>query len=185
MLAVRKAQRLLPIGIIIIQEGRIRQPRFLADAEGNAHLRRVGRSVFGINIQHTLDILLRAVKIAVLHEQVCALHQAVNPRCHAARGGLYHLPNRPGCFRLIARIHHLLHPAQQVLHEADFAHVLTLQHRQFFRQVVRIHIPIARNQQPLVVVLHQRQIAAPLVFHPHGVKVLRTAADNDHHLRAV
>ena len=178
----RKANRFLPVAAhvhAVIQRAKV---AFLATARFSAHLAHVGFGALRVNVQHAVVVFARTRGVAVLQEQRGTLEQAR----HARRIGFHRRSLHAHPLRRARRLlHHLLHPAQQVLHEADFAHVLTLQHRQFFRQVVRIHIPIARNQQPLVVVLHQRQIAAPLVFHPHGVKVLRTAADNDHHLRAV
>ena len=178
----RKANRLLPVAAhvhAVIQRAKV---AFLAAARFGAHLAHVGLGALRVNVQHAVVVFARTRGVAVLQEQRGTLEQAR----HARRIGFHRRSLHAHHLRRARRLlHHLLHPAQQVLHEADFAHVLTLQHRQFFRQVVRIHIPIARNQQPLVVMLHQRQIAAPLVFHPHGVKVLRTAADNDHHLRAV
>ena len=178
----RKANRLLPVAAhvhAVIQRAKV---AFLATARFSAHLAHVGLGALRVNVQHAVVVFARTRGVAVLQEQRGTLEQARHTRRIGFRRCSLHAHPLRRARRLL---HHLLHPAQQVLHEADFAHVLTLQHRQFFRQVVRIHIPIARNQLPLVVVLHQRQIAAPLVFHPHGVKVLRTAADNDHHLRAV
>ena len=178
----RKANRLLPVAAhvhAVIQRAKV---AFLAAARFSAHLAHVGLGALRVDVQHAVVVFARTRGVAVLQEQRGTLEQAR----HARRIGFHRRSLHAHPLRRARRLlHHLLHPAQQILHEADFAHVLTLQHRQFFRQVVRIHIPIARNQQPLVVVLHQRQIAAPLVFHPHGVKVLRLAADNDHHLRAV
>ena len=178
----RKANRLLPVAAhvhAVIQRAKV---AFLAAARFSAHLAHVGFGALRVNVQHAVVVFARTRGVAVLQEQRGTLEQAR----HARRIGFHRRSLHAHPLRRARRLlHHLLNPAQQVLHEADFAHVLTLQHRQFFRQVVRIHIPIARNQQPLVVVLHQRQIAAPLVFHPHGVEVLRTAADDDHHLRAV
>ena len=178
----RKANRLLPVAAhvhAVIQRAKV---AFLAAARFGAHLAHVGLGALRVNVQHAVVVFARTRGVAVLQEQRGTLEQARHTRRIGFRRCSLHAHPLRRARRLL---HYLLNPAQQVLHEADFAHVLALQHRQFFRQVVRIHIPIARNQQPLVVVLHQRQIAAPLVFHPHGVKVLRTAADNDHHLRAV
>ena len=178
----RKANRLLPVAAhvhAVIQRAKV---ALLAAARFSAHLAHVGLGALRVNVQHAVVVFARARGVAVLQEQRGTLEQARHTRRIVFRRCSLHAHPLRRARRLL---HHLLNPAQQVLHEADFAHVLTLQHRQFFRQVVRIHAAIARNQQPLVVVLHQRQIAAPLVFHPHGVKVLRLAADNDHHLRAV
>ena len=78
------------------------------------------------------------------------------------------------------RVHDLLDAADQILHKADLAHVIALQHRQRFRQIVRIHVPVARQKQLAPILFHHGQEAAPFVLDPDGVKVLRLRADHDH-----
>ena len=54
------------------------------------------------------------------------------------------------------------------------------------RQIIGVHILVGGNQHLLTTaVFHQRQVAAPLVFHPHGVKILRLGAQHHHDLGAV
>ena len=69
--------------------------------------------------------------------------------------------------------------------KADLAHILALQGGQLLRQVVGVHIPVAGDQQAAAVILHQRQIPAPFVLHPHGVEIFRLGAHYQHHLGAV
>ena len=74
---------------------------------------------------------------------------------------------------------------KQVLDEADLPHILRLKHRQLFRDVVGIHIPVAGDQQFLAVFLHQREEAAPLVAHPHRLEVFPLGTDHQHRLRRI
>ena len=85
----------------------------------------------------------------------------------------------------LACVEHLFDAANQVLHEADLAHVLTLQHAEFFRHIIRVHVAVAGDEQAAAVGAHERQIPAPLVFDPDGVQIFRLRADHDHDLRRV
>ena len=60
-----------------------------------------------------------------------------------------------------------------------------MQHRQCLRQIIRIHIAVARQEQLAPVLFHHGQEAAPFVLDPDGVKMLRLRADHDHDLRGV
>ena len=186
LLRVCKAEGFLPVRVVFILEGRISQTGFLADAECHAYLCCIGRCKLGINVQYAIQVFCGTVKIAVLHEQIGALHQAADTRCNTSSGvGLHHLLHHLGLLRLLVGIKYLLDAAEQILHETDLAHVLALEGGQLLRQVVGIHAAIARDQQALPVLCHQGQVAAPLVLHPHGVEVLRPAADDHHHPRTV
>ena len=85
----------------------------------------------------------------------------------------------------LARVDHFFDATDQILHEADLAHVIALQHRQCLRQIIRVHIAVARQKQLASVLFHHGQEAAPFVFDPDGVKMLRLRADHDHDLRGV
>ena len=53
------------------------------------------------------------------------------------------------------------------------------------RQVVGVHVAVGGDQHLLRTTPNQRQITAPLIFHPHGVEVLRLRAQYHHDLGAV
>ena len=182
LLRVGESQGFLPVGIVFIQERRFSQTGLCSNSERRAYLGRVGLGILGVQVQDTVDILRRALKVAVLHEQAGALHQADGSRSsEGGRGALDRLLYHPGRLRLFLGIENLPHTADQVLHKADLAHVLALQAAQLVRQVIGIHIPVAGDQQPLAVVRHQNQIAAPLVLHPHRIEILRLRANDHHH----
>ena len=90
-----------------------------------------------------------------------------------------------GSLLRLARVDHFFDAADQILHEADLAHIIALQHRQCLRQVVRVHIAVARQKQLASVLFHHGQESAPFVLDPNGVKMLRLRADHDHDLRGV
>ena len=90
-----------------------------------------------------------------------------------------------GSLLRLARVDHFFDAADQILHEADLAHIIALQHRQCLRQIIRVHIAVARQEQLAPVLFHHGQEAAPFIFDPDGVKMLRLCADHDHDLRRV
>ena len=79
----------------------------------------------------------------------------------------------------------LFDTADEILHEAELGHILRLQVREFFRQVVGIHILIGGDEHFLLALLNQRKIAAPFVFHPNCVEIFRLRAERDHDLGRV
>ena len=88
-------------------------------------------------------------------------------------------------FLRLCRVHDLLDAPDEILNKTDLAHILTLQHAEFFGHVIRIHIAVAGDEQTAAVGAHERQIPAPLVFDPDGIKMLRLRADHDHDFRGV
>ena len=90
-----------------------------------------------------------------------------------------------GSLLRLARVDHFFDAADQILHEADLAHIIALQHRQCLRQIIRVHIAVARQEQLAPVLFHHGQEAAPFVFDPDGIKMLRLRADHDHDFRGV
>ena len=85
----------------------------------------------------------------------------------------------------LSGIHDLFDAANEVLNKTNFAHILTLQHAEFFGHVIRIHIAVAGDEQTAAVGAHERQIPAPLVFDPDGVQIFRLRADHNHDLGRV
>ena len=55
-----------------------------------------------------------------------------------------------------------------------------MQHRQRLRQIIRVHIAVARQKQLAPILFHHGQESAPFVLDPNGVKMLRLRADHDH-----
>ena len=134
------------------------------------------------NVQHALAVLVRALPVPVLQEQGNAAQQGLRGGGGGLGGG-GDRGDRGGGGGLLLRAHHLPDAAHQILHKADAAHVIALQHRQLVGHVVGIHVPVAGDQQTAAVVLHQRVEAAPLVAHPHGVQVLGLRSHHHHHPR--
>ena len=136
-------------------------------------------------IEYLLKELIRLAPLAVLQRHIAALEQGLHV---AAALVMYHdgLFDRL-CHSLLrlARVDHFFDATDQILHEADLAHVVALQHRQRLRQIIRVHIAVARQEQLASVLFHHGQEAAPFVFDPDGVKMLRLCTDHDHDLRRV
>ena len=85
----------------------------------------------------------------------------------------------------LCRVHDLFDAANEILNEADLAHVLTLQHTELLGHIIRIHIAVAGDEQTAAVGAHERKIPAPLVFHPDRVQIFRLRADHNHDLGRV
>ena len=148
-----------------------------------AHIR---FGVLRVKVQCLFKELIGLSPLVIDERHVAALNQSGQVRIHHRRGGRGGLlDNNLRLFGLLLRAQHLLNAAQQILHEADFAHILALQVGKLLRQIIRIHAAIAGNQQTLAVIFHQREIAAPFVLDPDGVEIFRLAADDHHHLRRV
>ena len=131
-------------------------------------------------IQDLLKKFVSLTPLAVLQRHIAALEQ----RLHVAAAlVMYHDGLLDRFFRSLlrlARVDHFFDATDQILHEADLAHIIALQHRQRLRQIIRVHIAVARQEQLAPIFFHHGQEAAPFVFDPDGVKMLRLRADHDH-----
>ena len=88
-------------------------------------------------------------------------------------------------FLRLCRVHDLFDAADEILNEADLAHVLTLQHTELLGHIIRIHIAVAGDEQTAAVGAHERKVAAPFIFDPDGVQIFRLRADHNHDLGRV
>ena len=134
---------------------------------------------FGIQIQDLFKEAVRFLPFSVLQRHIAPLQQ--RGRVGAA-GVLLHDHSLLHRFRLFVGIEHLAYTVDQILQEADLAHIVGLQHAQLLRQVIGIHVPIAGQKELAAVLLHQRQETAPLVLDPDGVKMRRLRTHRDHDL---
>ena len=179
---ITKPNGLLEIGAGMERLGAILQCLLLCDLHFRHQLAQIGLSALGIQIQHLFAIFVGTAPVPVLQEHEGTLQQ----RCNiGSRGGIVHHHGFFHDLRLFVRIQHLGYTTDQVLNKADLRHVIGLQHGQLLRQIIRIHAPVAGQQQLVVILLHHGQEPAPLVFHPNGVQVFRLGAHHDHHLGAV
>ena len=169
----------LPIGLL----GPRLDARALLCGEELAH---IGLRGLRVQIERLLKERVCLLHLAVRQRHLAPLEQrdqvGIRRRCGSGCGLRCRSPRPLG---LPVHVQYLPDAPQQVLHEADSAHVLALQRGQLLGQVVGIHAAVAGDQQALSVLGHQRQVAAPLVFDPHGIEVLRPAADDHHHPCAV
>ena len=85
----------------------------------------------------------------------------------------------------LSGIHNLFDAADEILNKTDFAHILTLQHTEFFWHIIGIHISVAGDEQTAAVGAHEREIPAPFIFDPDGVQIFRLRADHNHDLGRV
>ena len=133
-----------------------------------------------VGIQYSFTVFVRALPVPVLQEHKRPLEQ----RGDIGAGGVHLRRFFDDGVRLV-RFRQLLDATDQILHKAQLGHILRLQMGKFLRQIVRIHIPIGRDQHFLRPVFNQRQISAPLIFHPYGIKIFRSSPQHHHHLCAV
>ena len=74
----------------------------------------------------------------------------------------------------------LFHTAKDILHRAHFAQILCLQFCKFLGHIVGIDTLVAGNQVLILILCHQLQIAAPLVFDPNCVEVFIVRTKDQH-----
>ena len=177
---VGEAQGLLVMAVGRKGPGLPGQVGLAAHMQLGHQLAQIGAGVLEVQVQRLLAELVRLAPLAVLQSHERPPQQGLHVgRCaialhhHGGRGlrGL-----RPGQFA---------DAVDQILHEAQLAHVLGLQVTEFLRQVVGIHVPVGRDEGLVRPGADQRKEAAPLVLHPHGVEVLRLGAQHHHDLCAV
>ena len=60
-----------------------------------------------------------------------------------------------------------------------------MQHAEFLRHIIRIHITVTGDEQAAAVGAHERKVAAPFIFDPDGVQIFRLRADHNHDLGRV
>ena len=87
-------------------------------------------------------------------------------------------------FRFIG-VEHLVHATDQVLDEANLAHVIAHKHGELFGHIVGIHIAVAGDEELRFILAHHGKEAAPLVLDPYGVEIFSARPDDDHDLRRV
>ena len=127
-------------------------------------------------IENLLAEIFRAREISVFEEHKGTFQQR---RCVAVFLLLHHngLPDSFLCFTCVK---YLIHAAREVLNKADLAHVIRLQYGQRFRQIVRVHIAIAREKELRPILSHQREEAAPFILDPDGIDVFSGGGHDDH-----
>ena len=142
----------------------------------------ISLGAFGVHVQHAVEELVRRLPVAIVQRHVAAFEQRVagNAACRLHDDRLRRL-RRLRC----ALAQQLFHAAHQILHRAQLAHVLPLQVGKFLGHIVGIHALVAGYERLLLPGSDEREEAAPLVFHPHGVEVFIVRAKYQHHLGAV
>ena len=139
-------------------------------------------AAFRVHVQNTVIIPLGIVPLAVRQRHLAALEQCVYIRPAAALLDDNRLLLLRGLF-LFLRVKHLAYATNEILDEANPAHIVAHQNGQLLRQVVSVHVPVAGDEELALILAHHGKETAPLVFHPNGVEILRACADNDHHFR--
>ena len=146
-------------------------------------LPKIRLGALGVLVEHLLEELVCPFPVSIFKRHIAALEQGVGIRAAFTfdDDGLMH---SLFLFRLIG-VEHLVHATDQVLDEADFAHVVAHQHGELFGHIVWIHIAVAGDEELRLIFAHHGKEAAPLVLDPYGVEVLRARTDDDHDLRRV
>ena len=138
---------------------------------------KICRAVFRLHVQHLFTVCIRFVPITIGKEHFSALQQRSDRwiyrgsrscRCVRSRRSAHAFP------------HDLIHTPQKILHRAHLAHVLRLELGELLGHIVGVDALVAGDQVLALVFGHQLQIAAPLVFHPHGVVILIVRAEGQH-----
>ena len=158
----------------------IRQLLAAPDLQVSHQLAEICLSILGIDIKHLFAIYVRVLPFSVLKEQECSFKQ----RHYVGVAGADYDRFFYRRF-LFVRFCNLFNTSNQILHKAELGHILRLQVRKFFRQIIRIHIFIGRDEHFLCTVFDEGKVSAPLVLNPNGIEILRFSAKNNHHLCAV
>ena len=138
----------------------------------------IGFGIFGVEVKDPLAVFVGGFPVAILQIHERAFEQR---RSAVLRGGGFPHDDRFFCCRCgIARLQHLADAANEVLNEADLGHVVGLQNGKRFGEIIGVHVPIAGEQQPVPILLHQRKEPAPFVLYPHSIEVFGSGADNHH-----
>ena len=140
---VRKAKRLLVVAALLQRQRRTRQIAFPADSHLRHQLAQIGAGVLEVLIQRLFAEVIRFLPFAVLQRHKCAPNQ----RLHIRLQRCFHLLHN----NLLRRVRlifarQLLDAVNQILHEAQLAHVLRLQVAELLRQIVRIHILVCGHK---------------------------------------
>ena len=81
--------------------------------------------------------------------------------------------------------YYLFYTPYKVLHKAQLAHILRLKMGEFLGQIIGVHVLIGGNKHFFGAVFNKRKVAAPFVFYPYGVEILRPCAQYHHNPCAV
>ena len=140
-------------------------------------LTEISLGIFRILVENLFAKIVSAIKFSILEEQKCTLEEGSNVRS----GGRCYDGFFDSCLCCV-RFDDLFDTPCQVLHKAELGHILRLQMRKFFGQIIWIHISVCRDKRFLCSVLNQRKITAPFIFHPNSIEMLRFCTENDHNL---
>ena len=136
---------------------------------------------FRVDIKHLFAVFIRFLPVSILQKHKYSLEK----RCGISASRINHQCFLDSGFLLVCS-YYFLDAADKVLHKAEFAHVLRLQMRKFFRQVIGVHIFICRNKYLLAArIFDKRKIAAPFISDPHGIEIFRSCAEYHHYFCAV
>ena len=157
--------------------------RYARPVRSGQEFSQVRCAAFCVLVEHLLEEFIGLCPLAVFQRHLPAVEQRLHV---AARLVMYHdcLFDSFGHSLLrLCRIYDFFDTPDEILNKSNPAHILTLQHTEFFRHIIRVHIAVAGDEQAAAVGAHEREIPAPFVPDPDGVQVFRLRADHDHDLR--
>ncbi len=136
------------------------------------HLSPIGLCALGVHIQCLFKKIISLFPLLILQGYLATLKLNGNFIPFLRLGILFLL--------LFICVQNLGYAPDQILNKADFTHIIRLENRKLFRQIVRIHIPVTGYQQPFPVLLHQSQITAPFIFYPCRIEIFRSCPHYQH-----
>ena len=182
-LFICKAQCLRIVSAAFNWLGLVLQVAFLADLQFGHQLTDIGTGIACIDIQRLLAEIICLGPLAILqsHEGTIQQCSSIASICSGRCLNNYRLLS---CRRFLLT-GDLLDTVDQILHEAQLAHILSLQVRELFRQIIWIHVLVGGHKGFVGTTADELQIAAPFVLHPNSIEVLRLGAQHHHDLRTV
>ena len=117
----------------------------------------------------------RALKVGVRSGKIPVLQGQHPPLGEGGGGGA-------GAAAVVVRFaaEEFLNALQQVLHKAQLAHILRLEGGQFLGERVGVHVPVGGDEDLVLPLADEGQIAAPLIFDPWRVDVLGPRGHHHH-----
>ena len=138
----------------------------------------VGICTFRSGVQRIIKELLCFLKCTIFQAHKAPLNHSIS--LNAARYWLRLIYNSRSRISPLHSRQKLLNAPHQILDRAHFAHVLGLELGEFLGHVIGVDALVAGNQVLTLVLCHELEIAAPLVFDPHGVIVFIIRAEGQH-----
>ena len=140
-------------------------------------LSQIGFCTVGIQVQCFFKEAVRLFPVPILQRHIAPVKLGTLAVISGSHYLLNHLLHRGAG---VGSGQKLLDASHQILDCSHLAHVLSLELGKLLRHIIGIDALVAGNQVLGFVPCHELEIAAPLVFDPHGVIVFIIRAEGQH-----